>query len=140
MQEVGQIENKHIIVGSPLQANNLWKKEKDRIVSIVIPEVDYLFSFGYGDALELLAGSINCNKVGFKLSCISSSAEIERFKTEWMKKCIKINYEPPVVQEKPKLEEQISHFYVVGDKVTLPISLYVTLKFGLVNPKILILV
>jgi hypothetical protein len=51
MQEVGQIENKHIIVGSPLQANNLWKKEKDRIVSIVIPEVDYLFSFGYGDAL-----------------------------------------------------------------------------------------
>lgn len=80
MQEMGQIENKHIIIGSPLQANNLWKKEKDRIVSIAIPEVDYLFSFGYGDALELLAGSINCNKVGFKLSCIASSAEIEKFK------------------------------------------------------------
>ena len=26
MQELGQVENKHIIIGSPLQANNLWKK------------------------------------------------------------------------------------------------------------------
>lgn len=57
-----------------------------------------------------------------------------------MKKAIKINYEPPAKEEKEKIEEQISHFYVVGDKLTLPISLYVTLKFGLVNPKILILV
>jgi superfamily II DNA/RNA helicase len=57
-----------------------------------------------------------------------------------MKKAVKINYEPPVVEEHEKVEEQISHFYVVGDKLTLPISLYVTLKFGLVNPKILILV
>jgi superfamily II DNA/RNA helicase len=51
MQEMGEIEKKHIIIGSPLQANNLWKKDKDKIISIVIPEVDYLFSFGYGDAL-----------------------------------------------------------------------------------------
>jgi hypothetical protein len=49
MQEMGEIEKKHIIIGSPLQANNLWKK--DKVISIVIPEVDYLFSFGYGDAL-----------------------------------------------------------------------------------------
>jgi len=57
-----------------------------------------------------------------------------------MKKVYKIDYEPPIVQEKEKLEEQITHFYTVGDKLTLPISLYVTLKFGLVNPKILVLV
>ena len=37
-------------------------------------------------------------------------------------------------------EEQITHFYGVGDKMSIPISLYVTLKFGLVNPKILVLV
>jgi superfamily II DNA/RNA helicase len=140
MQEVGQIENKHVIIGSPLQVNNLWKKEKDNIIAIVIPEVDYLFGFGYGDALELLAGSINCNKIGFKLSCITSTPEIEKFKNEWMKKTIKINYEPPVIEEKEKMEEQITHFYASGDKVSLPISLYVTLKFGLVNPKILVIV
>ena len=37
-------------------------------------------------------------------------------------------------------EEQVTHFYGVGDKMSIPISLYVTLKFGLVNPKILVLV
>jgi hypothetical protein len=51
MQELGQVEKKHIIIGSPLQTNNLWKKEKDKIVGIVIPEVDYLIGFGFGDAL-----------------------------------------------------------------------------------------
>lgn len=39
-----------------------------------------------------------------------------------------------------KLDGQVSHFYVAGEKLMGPISLYVTLKFGLVNPKILILV
>ena len=76
MQEVGQLEKKHILIGSPLQVNKLWKKEKDNIISIVIPEIDYLFGFGFGDALELLAGSINCNRIGFKVSCVASNQEI----------------------------------------------------------------
>lgn len=38
------------------------------------------------------------------------------------------------------MEEQITHFYSAGDKLNVPISLYVTLKFGLVNPKILVIV
>lgn len=53
-----------------------------------------------------------------------------------------MNYAP--VQEKAsksqKIDSQAVHFYQVGDKISLPISLYVTLKFGLVNPKVLILV
>lgn len=71
---------------------------------------------------------------------MASNQEIERFKNEWMKKTVRINYEPPMVEEKEKEEEQITHFYASGDKLTLPISLYVTLKFGLVNPKILVVV
>ena len=38
------------------------------------------------------------------------------------------------------MEGQVSHFYEAGEKMMGPIALYVTLKFGLVNPKILILV
>lgn len=71
MQQIGQIDGKAVIIGSPLQVNNLWKKEKDQIISIIIPEIDYLFGYGYGDALALLAGSINCNKIDFKLSCLT---------------------------------------------------------------------
>jgi len=37
MGELGEVSDKHIIIGSPLQVNNLWKKEKDRIVGIIIP-------------------------------------------------------------------------------------------------------
>lgn len=60
-----------------------------------------------------------------------------------MKKTIKVDYEPPEVVEpkvtSEKADELITHFYEVGEKVLMPISLYVSLKFGLVNPKILIL-
>jgi superfamily II DNA/RNA helicase len=70
MQDLGQIGEKAVLVGSPLQVNNLWKKEKDKIVSIVVPEADLLFGFGYGEALELLAGSLNANRVVYKLSCV----------------------------------------------------------------------
>ena len=48
MQDMGQIGDKVVLVGSPLQVNNLWKKEKDKIVCIVVPEADMLFGFGYG--------------------------------------------------------------------------------------------
>lgn len=59
----------------------------------------------------------------------------------WMKKAHRIDYELPVSDLQPEeKEEQITHFYGVGDRMSLPITLYVTLKFGLVNPKILILV
>jgi hypothetical protein len=71
MQDLGEIGEKAAVVGSPLQVNNLWKKEKDNIISIVIPEADMLFGFGYGESLELLAGSLNLSKVNYKLSCIS---------------------------------------------------------------------
>lgn len=74
MGELGEVSEKHIIIGSPLQVNNLWKKEKDRVTSIIIPEADYLFGFGYGEALELLAGSLNSEKVNYKLSCINRSS------------------------------------------------------------------
>jgi hypothetical protein len=58
-----------------------------------------------------------------------------------MHKAHRIDYElPEEEQEQTQKEEQITHFYAVGDKMSLPISLYVTLKFGLVNPKILVLV
>lgn len=63
-------------MGSPLQVNNLWKKEKDKITLVVVPEADMLFGFGYGEALELLAGSLNPNKVIYKVSCISRGPEI----------------------------------------------------------------
>jgi len=33
----------------------------------------------------------------------------------------------------------ITHFYEVGERILMPISLYVSLRFGLVNPKILVL-
>ncbi len=61
-----------------------------------------------------------------------------------MKKTIKIDYEPPqeVVQPKEsgdKSDEMITHFYEVGERILMPISLYVSLRFGLVNPKILVL-
>lgn len=71
MQDVGEIAQKTAIVGSPLQVNNLWKKEKDKIIVIAIPEVDMLYGFGYGDSLELLAGSLNPNRVCYKLACIT---------------------------------------------------------------------
>ena len=58
-----------------------------------------------------------------------------------MPKAVRIDYQLPE-SEVPQGEkqQQITHFYSVGDKLSLPINLYVTLKFGLVNPKILILV
>jgi hypothetical protein len=37
MAELAEVSDKHIIIGSPLQVNNLWKKEKDRIISVAIP-------------------------------------------------------------------------------------------------------
>jgi hypothetical protein len=80
-------------VGSPLQVNNLWKKEKDRVVTILVPEADMLFGFGYGDALELLAGSLNPNKVVYKLACLARGPEIEKFKGDWMKKTHRVDYE-----------------------------------------------
>ena len=76
MQDIGEIGDKAVIVGSPLQVNNLWKKEKDRIAFVVVPEADLLYGFGYGQALELLAGSLNSNKVIYKISCITRGAEI----------------------------------------------------------------
>jgi ATP-dependent RNA helicase DDX56/DBP9 len=107
---------------------------------IVVPEADLLFGFGYGDALNLLAGSLSA-KVAYKLSCVSRGSEIEKFKSEWMKKAHRVDYEAPegAVKEEAK-EEQITHFYGVGDRMSVPISLYLTLKFGLVSPKILVLV
>jgi len=58
-----------------------------------------------------------------------------------MKKASKIDYEPPQVEmDSEEKEEQVTHFYSSGDRLSIPITLYVTLKFGLVNPKILILV
>jgi hypothetical protein len=60
-----------------------------------------------------------------------------------MKKVAKIDYKPPSSEKLAKIEKtdgQAVHFYEVGDKILLPIALYVTLKFGLVNPKVLILV
>ena len=61
-----------------------------------------------------------------------------------MKKATLINYTPPADKEeqqpKSKIDNQIVHFYEVGEKIFMPISLYITLKFGLVNPKVLILV
>jgi superfamily II DNA/RNA helicase len=98
MQDVGEIAQKTAIVGSPLQVNNLWKKEKDKIIVIAIPEVDMLYGFGYGDSLELLAGSLNPNRVSYKLACISRGPEIEKFKSEWMKKAHRIDYEIPEEQ------------------------------------------
>jgi len=92
MGELGELGEKGVLIGSPLQVNNLWKKDKDKITSIVIPEADYLLGYGYGDALELLAGSLNGNKVTYKLSCVSRNDEIDRFKTTWMKKVVKIDY------------------------------------------------
>lgn len=133
---------KCVLIGSPLQVNNLWKKDKDRIGCILVPEADLLFGFGYGEALALLAGSLPAERVAWRLSCAARSEEIEKFKTEWMRRVSRVDYSPPEGEQKvaePR-EEQVTHFYCVGDKLTLPICLYVTLKFGLVNPKILVLV
>jgi hypothetical protein len=58
-----------------------------------------------------------------------------------MPKAVRVDYELPEVQATAaEKEEQITHFYSVGDQLSLPINLYVTLKFNLVNPKILVLV
>lgn len=60
-----------------------------------------------------------------------------------MKKVTKIDYKPPEEEKSVKVEKtdgQCVHFYEVGEKLMIPISLFVTLKFGLVNPKVLILV
>jgi hypothetical protein len=45
-----------------------------------------------------LAGSLNPTKVAYKLSCVSRGPEIEKFKTEWMKKAHRIDYELPEVK------------------------------------------
>ncbi len=73
MQGIDNIEKKHILIGSPLQLNNLEKKYKDAITQVVIVEADYLFGFGYGEALDILARSIN-DKVTYKISCIEKSS------------------------------------------------------------------
>lgn len=142
MQDIGELGPKTVLVGSPLQVNHLWKKDKDRIIAITIPEADVLFGFGYGESLELLAGSLIAKKVVYKLSCVDRGTEIEKFKTEWMKKAHRIDYElPEAIKEKStEKEEQITHFYGVGDRMNIPVSLYVALKFGLMNPKILVVV
>lgn len=139
MQDIGEVGTKAVVIGSPLQVNNLWKKEKDRVVTILIPEADMLFGFGYGDALELLAGSLNATKVVYKLACVARGPEIEKFRGEWMRKSQRVDYEVEETETAQK-EEQITHFYAVGNSISLPIGLYVTLKFGLVSPKILVLV
>ena len=55
-----------------------------------------------------------------------------------MAKAVRIDYElPEAPAAAAEKEEQITHFYSVGDQLSLPINLYVTLKFNLVNPKIL---
>lgn len=132
---------KAIIIGNPKQLNNLWKKEKDAICLVVMPEADYLFSYGYGSDMELLAGSLNCARVHYKVSCVEASEEMVKFKKEWMRGVVKVDYAPPEDQPSaPQEEEQVTHFYSVGDQLTPAISLYITLKFGLVNPKTLLLV
>lgn len=108
----------------------------------MICEADFLFGFGYGAHLEQLATELPAATV-YQISCIKIGAELEAFKAKWMKKVVKIDYKPPHEVREPKIEKtdgQAVHFYEVGDKIMLPIALYVTLKFGLVNPKVLILV
>lgn len=69
MQEFINNEPKQIVVCSPLQANSLTKSFKDRVCQVAIVEADYLFWFGYGEGLKLLASSLP-SKVSYKLSCI----------------------------------------------------------------------
>lgn len=85
---------KCIIIGSPLQLSNLPKETKDTISIVVICEADFLFGFGYGAHLEQLADSLPAGIV-FQLSCIKIGADLEGFKSKWMKKLAKIDYKPP---------------------------------------------
>lgn len=60
-----------------------------------------------------------------------------------MKKTTKVDYKPAEDLSAPKVERvdgQAVHIHQVGEKMIVPITLYVTLKFGLVNPKVLLLV
>ena len=61
---------------------------------VVIPEADFLFSYGYGSDMELLAGSLG-QKIAYKMSCLALSGEMVQFKQEWMKGVTKIDYAPP---------------------------------------------
>ena len=63
MQQDGDFDQKAVVVGSPVRVKDFHKKEKDRIKMVVIPEADMLFGFGYGEALEMVAGSLKPSKV-----------------------------------------------------------------------------
>jgi ABC-type sulfate transport system substrate-binding protein len=51
MKKIDHLSAKAILIGNPSQLNNIEKTYKDKVIEIIIPEADILFSFGYGTSL-----------------------------------------------------------------------------------------
>lgn len=69
MKKIDHLASKAILIGNPSQLNNIEKSYKEKVVEIIIPEADILFSFGYGASLEQLASSIN-QTIVYKMTCV----------------------------------------------------------------------
>jgi hypothetical protein len=72
MKKIDHLSSKSILIGNPTLLNGIEKGYKDKIIEIIIPEADILFSFGYGTSLEQLASSLS-QSVTYKLTCVEKS-------------------------------------------------------------------
>lgn len=72
MKKIDHLSSKAILIGNPTQLYGIEKGYKEKIVEIIIPEADILFSFGYGTSLEQLASSLS-QAVTYKMTCVEKS-------------------------------------------------------------------
>ncbi len=69
MKKIDHLAAKAILIGNPTQLYNIEKKYKEKIIELIIPEADVLFSFGYGHSLEQLVLSL-VHGVTVKMTCV----------------------------------------------------------------------
>ena len=72
MKKIDHLSSKAILIGNPTQLYGIEKSYKEKIVEMIIPEADILFSFGYGTSLEQLASSLS-QSVTYKMACVEKS-------------------------------------------------------------------
>jgi len=72
MKKIDHLANKAILIGNPTQLYNIEKKYKEKIIELIIPEADILFSFGYGASLEQLVLSLT-HGITYKMTCVEKS-------------------------------------------------------------------
>jgi hypothetical protein len=70
-------QEKIVVIGSPLQIENLSKEIKDRVQYLIAMEFDYLTSFGYIDCMRRLFASI---KTVYILVLNTPCSELTEFK------------------------------------------------------------